>query len=318
MTAKARVLVLDAGRMGMNAGEEPTRGEASSRWVRWMFTRRLVPRVVLRHIILLAILAIVLYPILWMVASSFGPSAEVLSRIGLLRSPWLLGNYPVGWSVLPGISFGTIFINSLIIAAATVVGNVLSCTMAAYAFARLHFRFRAGLFAIVLVTIMIPYQVLIIPQYIVFHQIGWINTFLPLIVPAFGAVNGFYIFLMVQFIRSLPTELDEAAKIDGAGHGQIFLKIVVPLAAPAMATVAVFSFVSSWNDFLGPLLYLTSPSKFTVSLGLSTFINSGMTGGASELGPLFAMCVASLAPVVGVFLAAQRFLAEGIATKGLK
>ncbi|GMA94710.1 hypothetical protein GCM10025881_15340 [Pseudolysinimonas kribbensis] len=169
-----------------------------------------------------------------------------------------------------------------------------------------------------LVTILLPAQVLIIPQYIAFHQIGWLNTYLPLIVPRWLATDGFYIFLMVQFIRGLPTELDEAAKMDGGSHFWIFTRVIVPLALPAMATVALFSFVQSWNDFLGPLLYITTPSKFTVPLGLTAFTNSGGTGAASAWGPLFAMCVIGLGPVVAVFLATQRFLSEGIATSGFK
>jgi multiple sugar transport system permease protein len=190
--------------------------------------------------------------------------------------------------------------------------------MAAYAFAKLDFKFKRTLFALMLVTIMLPAQVLIIPQYIVFHKVGWINTILPLVVPTFFAINGLYVFMMVQFIRGLPRELSEAAEVDGAGHPFIFLRIIVPLAAPAMATVALFSFVASWNEFLGPLLYLTSPNRFTVPLGLDNFINSGTSGGASAIGPLFAMCTLSLAPVIAVFLAAQRYLAEGISTSGLK
>lgn len=285
---------------------------------RWLFGHLVLPRVVLRHITLLLLAAIVLYPVIWLVVSSFGTSAEALSNVGLLRSHWTARNYITGWTFLPGTPFPRLFLNSILIALFVVAGGVVSCTMAAYAFAKLKFRLRAPLFAVMLLTVMLPSQVLIIPQYIVFHEIGWVDTFFPLIVPSFFAVNGFYVFLMVQFIRAIPKELSEAAQVDGAGHFYIFTRVVVPLAAPAMATVALFSFVASWNDFLSPLLYLTSPTKFTVPLGLESFINSGTTGGATALGALFAMCTVSLAPVIGVFLAAQKFLAEGITTTGIK
>jgi multiple sugar transport system permease protein len=280
--------------------------------------QQLLPTVLLRHIVTILLLLFVLYPVIWMVFASFGPSSEVFSRVGPLRGQWTLSNYPTGWALLPGVTFTRIFANSLMVSVLAVLGNVVSCTMAAYAFARLKFRLRGALFAVMLGTILLPYQVVIVPQYILFHKIGWVGNFWPLIVPPFLAINGFYTFLMVQFIRGVPHELDEAAAIDGANHFYIFTRVIVPLALPAMATVALFAFVASWNDLLGPLLYLTTPDKYTVPLGLSTFINSGGTGEASAWGPLFAMAVCSLGPVVGVFLAAQRFLAQGIATTGLR
>jgi multiple sugar transport system permease protein len=279
---------------------------------------QIVPSVILRHIGLIVVLVCVLYPLVWMIFASFGPSAEVFTHTGLLRDHWTLGNYVSGWNLLPGVSFTNFFGNSLLISIAAVVGNIVSCTMAAYAFARLNFKFRGVAFGLMLLTIMLPQQVLVIPQYIVFHQINWLNTFYPLIVPRWLATDGFYIFLMVQFIRGLPRELDEAAKVDGAGHFWIFTRGIVPLSMPAMATVGLFAFVASWNDFLGPLLYLTSPDKFTVPLGLTAFVNSGGTGAASAWGPLFAMCVISLGPVIGVFFATQKFLVQGIATSGIK
>lgn len=278
---------------------------------------RIVPNVVLRHVLLIVLLMAMLYPVIWMLFSSFGPSAEIFVRNGLLREKWTAANYSTGWHVLPGLTFTRLFANSILISVLAIIGNVLSCTMAAYAFARLKFRLRGALFGFMLITIMLPQQVLIIPQYILFQKIGWLDTYLPLIVPRFLAVDGLYVFLMVQFIRGLPRDLDDAARTDGAGHFYIFTRIIMPLAAPAMATVALFSFLDSWNDFLGPLLYLTKPSLYTVPLGLNLFLDSSGSG-ASQWGPLFAMCVLSLAPVIGVFLATQRLLTQGIATTGLK
>lgn len=268
-----------------------------------------------RHVILVALLIVMLYPVIWMLGASFEPSAQIFVNVGLLPKTWTLANYRNGWFPMQGLSFTRLFANSLLIAGLAVLGNICSCTMAAYAFARLQFRFRSFLFALMLLTIMLPYQVLIIPQYILFLHLGWLNTYLPLVVPRFLAVDAFFVFLMVQFIRGLPRELDEAAIIDGCGHRQVFLNIIVPLAAPAMATTALFTFINSWNDFLGPLLYLTKPNMYTVPLGLNLFIDTSET---SEWGPLFAMSVLSLVPIFIIFLTFQRMLTEGIATTGIK
>jgi multiple sugar transport system permease protein len=280
-------------------------------------TRRF-PRAVtigVRHVLIVALLIVMLYPIVWMLGASFEPSAQIFVNAGLLPQTWTFANYRNGWFPMQGLSFTRLFANSLIIAGLAVIGNVASCTMAAYAFGRLQFRFRSFFFALMLLTIMLPYQVLIIPQYILFLHLGWLNSYLPLVVPRFLAVDAFFVFLMVQFIRGLPRELDEAAIIDGCGHRQVFLRIIVPLAAPAMATTALFTFINSWNDFLGPLLYLTKPNMYTVPLGLNLFIDTSET---SQWGPLFAMSVVSLIPIFIIFLSFQRMLTEGIATTGIK
>lgn len=269
----------------------------------------------IRHVLLVAMLVVMLYPMIWMLGASFEPSAQIFVNAGLLPRTWTFANYQHGWFPLKDLSFTQLFANSLIIACLAVVGNVCTCTMAAYAFARLDFRFRTILFAVMLLTIMLPYQVLIIPQYILFLHFGWLNTYLPLVVPRFLAVDAFFVFLMVQFIRGLPRELDEAAIMDGCGHAQLFLRITVPLCLPAMATTAIFTFINSWNDFLGPLLYLTKPSMYTVPLGLNLFIDSSET---SQWGPLFAMSVVSLIPIFIIFMAFQRLLTQGIATTGIK
>jgi multiple sugar transport system permease protein len=268
-----------------------------------------------RQVLLIALLIVMLYPLFWMVGASFEPSAQIFVNAGLLPTSWTFSNYQHGWYPLQNLSFTRLFANSLIIAGLAVIGNVCSCTLAAYAFARLQFRFRAPLFAIMLLTIMLPHQVLIIPQYILFLHFRWLDTYLPLVVPRLLAVDGFFVFLIVQFIRGLPRELDEAAIIDGCGHWQLFLRIVAPLSVPAMATTGIFTFINSWNDFLGPLLYLTKPDMYTVPLGLNLFRDFNE---ASQWGPLFAMSVLSLVPIFIIFLPFQRLLTEGIATTGVK
>ncbi|MDQ4138215.1 MAG: carbohydrate ABC transporter permease, partial [Actinomycetota bacterium] len=194
-------------------------------------------------------------------------------------------------------------------------GTLISSSLTAYAFARLEFPFKRTLFAILLGTMLLPYHVTLVPQYILFNQLGWVNTYLPLTVPRFLGVEAFFIFLMVQFIRTLPRELDESARIDGAGHFGIFGRIIMPLALPAIGTTAMFTFIASWNDFLGPLLYLNRADLQTVPLALNTFLDST---GENAFGELFAMSTLSLAPIVGFFIVSQRLLIEGIATTGMK
>ena len=165
-----------------------------------------------------------------------------------------------------------------------------------------------------LLTIMLPPQILLIPQYIIFNQLDWINTFLPLLVPRLGG-DVFFIFMIVQFIRGIPIELDEAAMIDGCGKGSIFFRIILPQITPALVTAAIFSFYWTWEDFLGPLIYLSNPNLYTVSLALRAFADPGS---GTNWGAVFAMLTLSLLPVILIFVFFQRYLVEGIATTGLK
>jgi multiple sugar transport system permease protein len=196
-----------------------------------------------------------------------------------------------------------------------IVGNLVSCSMAAYAFARLNFSGKKWWFVIMLTTIMLPIHVIIVPQYILFSQLGWVNTFIPLILPKILATDAFFVFLMVQFIRGIPRELDEAARLDGCGHPRIFAQVILPLMVPALATTAIFTFIWTWNDFFSQLLYLTKPEMYTVPLALRAFMDATSS---TSWGPLFAMSVVSLVPIFLVFLFGQRFLIAGISTTGGK
>lgn len=267
------------------------------------------------HVALIGSIFVMLYPILWMGAASLRPAGKIFSSMGLGVDEPMFQNYVDGWGGVGSVGFGTFFLNSVILAVLVAVGNVLSCSLAAYAFARLRFRARKLWFALMIGTIMLPFHVLLIPQYILYSKIGWLDSFLPLVVPKFLATDAFFVFLLVQFFRLLPKELFEAARVDGCGYFGIFLKIVLPLSTPALATTAAFSVLWSWNEFLQPLIYLTSPKNYTVPIGLSLFID---TSGHSNYGGLFAMSVLSLLPVIGFFLAFQRLLVEGISTTGLK
>ncbi|MFI4997596.1 MAG: carbohydrate ABC transporter permease [Hyphomicrobiales bacterium] len=267
-----------------------------------------------RHAVLCLASLAMLYPLLWMLASSFKPESDIFSSASLWPSSFNLDSYRRGWVGLQ-ISFGKFFVNSLIVSIASVIGNVLSCSAAAYAFARLRFRGRNFWFALMLGTLMLPYHVTLIPQYILFLNLDWIDTFLPLIVPKFLAVDAFFIFLLVQFFRTIPRELDEAAMIDGCGPWRIYWMVILPLSLPALATAAIFTFIFTWDDFFGPLVYLNDMSSYTVQLGLRSFVDST---GKSDWGALFAMSTLTLLPIFAFFLFFQRLLIEGIATTGLK
>ena len=271
-------------------------------------------RSALKHLALIATAALMLYPVIWMVISSLRPSDEIFRSPGLLLDDLDLSNYPTGWDALAH-PFSRYLINSAIVVLGAIIGNLVSCSMAAYAFARLEFRGKKFLFAIMLMTIMLPVHVVIVPQYIMFSQLEWVNTFLPLIVPKLLATDAFFVFLMVQFIRGIPRELDDAARIDGCGRAGIFLRVILPLMTPALATTAIFTFIWTWNDFFSQLIFLTDPEMYTVPVALRTFIDA--TTGTSW-GSLFAMSVVSLLPVFLAFLIGQRYLVRGIATTGIK
>lgn len=268
----------------------------------------------MKHALLIVLSLLMLYPVLWMVVSSLRPDGHIFNNPSLILDTFATKNYTNGWNALQQ-PFGTYLLNSAIIVLGAIVGNLLSCSLAAYAFARLSFRLKRLAFVTMLVTMMLPLQVLIIPQYVIFSDLGWINTFLPLIVPKFLATDGFFVFLMVQFIRSIPRELDEAARIDGAGHARIFLQVILPLMKPALATAAIFTFIWTWNDFFSQLIFVTSPDKYTASVALRQFIDPT---GQSDFGQLFATSVITLVPVFLAFLFGQRFLLRGIATTGGK
>lgn len=279
-------------------------------------SRRLRKRLLsaLAHVLLIGASILMLYPLLWLLSASFKPENEIFGAATLWPSQWSLDAYFRGWNGLR-VSFGKFFLNSFVIAGLCVIGNLVACSMAAYAFARLKFKGRGFWFAMMLMTLMLPYQVTLIPQYVLFRSIGWVDTILPLVAPKFLAVDGFFIFLMVQFFRGIPRELDEAAMMDGCSAWRIYTRIMLPLSMPVLATAAIFTFIWTWDDFFGPLIYLNEMNQYTVMLGLRTFTDST---GQSDYGGLFAMSVLSLVPIFVFFLFFQRLLIEGIATTGMK
>ena len=271
----------------------------------------------LRLLVLVVILAVVLYPLIWMVGTSLKSPQEIASNVGLLPRDFTPDNFSNGWRKFD-VSFGRFFLNSAMVSLLVVVGNTVSCLLAAFAFGRLRFRLRGVLFAIMIGTLLLPGHVLIIPQYILFRTLGWVGgdwPYLPLLVPHFLATEAFFVFLMVQFMRGIPRELDEAATIDGASPYRIFMHVILPLSRPALVTTAIFSFIWTWNDFFRQLVYLSDLKDYTVPVALTLFIDSTSE---TSVGPMFAMSLLSLIPVFLFFVAFQRMLVEGINTSGLK
>lgn len=258
---------------------------------------------------------IMLYPVVWLIMASFKEGAAIFSDPGLVPKVWTLKNYINGWSGIGIVTFTTFFKNSFIICVSCLLCNAVFCSLTAYAFARLDFPGRNFWFALMMVTLMLPAHVTTIPRYIIFRSFGWIDTFLPLVIPKLFATDAFFIFLLVQFIRGLPKDLDESAYIDGCGKFGIYIKILMPLSMPAIITTVLFTFLWTWDDFFNQLLYLNSPDKYTVPMGLRLFLDSS---GMSSWGSMFAMSVLSILPCFILFFTLQKYFVQGIATTGLK
>ena len=269
---------------------------------------------ILFQVFLFALGFLMIYPILWMVANSFKPNDEIFGSASLIPSRLIFDNYLRGWRFVGSLTFATFFRNSLFYVSLATIGTVFSSAGVAFGFARVRFKGRGFWFVCMFLTMILPYQVIMIPQFIIFQKLNWVNTFLPLIVPMFLG-QPFFIFLMVQFIRGIPIELDESAWIDGCRTFGIFTRIIFPLITPALITTTIFSFYWRWDDFLGPLLYLNKPSLFTVSLALRMFADP-LT--STDWAAIFAMGTLSLVPILIVFVVFQKYLVQGISTTGLK
>jgi len=271
----------------------------------------------IKHAFILAFGFVMIYPLLWMLSSSFKETGTIFQTASeLIPRYFTFENYITGWrSGVAGTNFGVFFRNSGIIAVSATIGTVLSSALVGYSFSRGNFRGKRVLFVAMLATLMLPPQILMIPQYLWFNWLGWVDTFAPLIVPFFFAVMGFFVYLITNFIDGIPRELDEAAKIDGCSFYGIFVRIIFPLSVPALITAGLFSFIWRWDDFLGPLLYLNRVSQFPASLALRMFTDPGAI---TDWGALFAMSTLSLVPTVLIFVFMQKYLVEGISTSGLK
>ncbi|MCX7598706.1 MAG: carbohydrate ABC transporter permease [Armatimonadetes bacterium] len=268
-------------------------------------------KALLAHIALIALSAVFLLPLVWLLTSSLKTDAQILKfPPEWIPSPLTFENYPKGLAFIP---FWRYLFNTTVICAFTVTGTLLSCSLVAYGLSRIRWRGRDALFYIILSTMMLPFQVTMVPVFVMFARLGWVDTFLPLVVPHFFG-SAFYIFLMRQFFLTIPYELSEAARIDGCGEWDIYRRIVLPLSKPVLATVGLFSFLGAWNDYLGPLIYLSDEQKYTLSLGLASF--SSQYG--SYPGMLMAVTTVITVPIIVLFFFAQRTFIQGISLTGIK
>lgn len=255
-------------------------------------------------------------PFLWAIGSSLKPITEIFKfppTMWPTEPRWQ--NYADVFQIAPFFRF---IVNTVYITLFAMLGQILSASAVAYGFSRFRFPGRDMLFFIVLSTMMLPWQVTIVPTFLLFRFLGWINTYFPLILPFFFGGGAFYIFLLRQFFMTIPRDLDEAAKIDGASSVRIFWNILLPLAKPALATVAIFSFIEHWNEFIAPLIFLNSTDKFTVSIGLRHFTSSAFESDEPREAILMAASLITALPVLILFFAAQKYFVQGIVTTGLK
>lgn len=269
----------------------------------------------IRYVLLTLVGLLMLYPLIWLVGASFKTNAEIFSGAGFLPENPTLDGYVKGWQTSTPYTFGRFFLNSFLIILPKVIGTAISCTMAAYAFARFDFPLKKILFGTVIAVLLLPNVVTRIPQYMLFRDLGWLDSFLPLWVPSALAGDAFFVFMLVQFLRSLPSDMEEAARVDGASSLQTLVYVVVPMLAPALISVCLFQFMWTMNDFLGPLIYISSVDKYPVSLALKLSID---TTEAFEWNRILAMSVLTIAPALVVFFAAQRYFIEGISAGGVK
>lgn len=266
------------------------------------------------YIIMILVSLVFCFPVLYLIFTGFKtPQETVAFPPTLIPKKWTLSAYEEGLS--SGI-FSKYLLNSIFVSGMVVIGTVSSAALVGFGFARLRSRMKNFLFMLVLATMMIPSSVTLIPVYSIYSKIGWIDTYLPLIVPAFTGGGAFSIFLIKQFFEAIPNELVESSKIDGAGWFTIFWKMFLPNSKPVLLVVTIFAFVNSWNDFFVPLIFLINPEKFTVAIGLNTFRNS--YGAAMDIAPLMAMATLSVLPILLLFVFAQKYFVQGITTTGLK
>ncbi|MGR0321227.1 carbohydrate ABC transporter permease [Agromyces sp. ZXT2-3] len=266
-------------------------------------------------VVLAALTAIVLYPLVWLFVATFKPSSEFGQNPGLIPDNPTIDNYFKVLEGIAGVPLWRFFANSTFIAVMAVIGTLFSSALAAYAFARVQFKGVGILFAAMIGTLLLPFHVVIIPQYIMFQKLELVDTYWPLILPKFLATEAFFVFLIVQFIRNIPRDMDEAARIDGAGHWRTFFSIILPLIKPALITSAIFTFIWTWNDFLGPLLYINSPEEYPLPVALRLYNDQTST---SDYGATVAVSFLALLPILIFFIVFQRFLVDGVATQGLK
>jgi ABC-type glycerol-3-phosphate transport system permease component len=257
-------------------------------------------------------------PLIWMVSSSFKPEGQVFEyppRLIPSRFQWW--NYPEAWAQFP---FLAAFKNTMTVVIGVTIGRTLSASLTAYVFARLRFRFREPLFVLVLATMMIPYHAVLLPQYLFFRNLGWLDSLKPLIVPQFFAASPFYVFLLRQFFMTIPRDYDDAARIDGCGFLGIFWRIILPMSKPALGTLMIFTFMEQWNDFLAPLIYLNSNENLTLAVAIKQwqYQATALFYHPAKWNHIMAMCTLISVPPVLLFFVTQRYFVQGVVVTGIK
>ncbi|WP_320198054.1 carbohydrate ABC transporter permease [Agrobacterium sp. rho-13.3] len=268
-----------------------------------------------RYVLLAGVGLLMLYPLIWLIGASFKTNAEIFNNPGFWPENPTLDGYINGWKTSTPYTFTTFFLNTLWIVLPKMIGTAISCTAVAYGFARFEFPGKKILFASLIATLLLPNVVTRIPQYLLFRDLGWLDTYLPLWVPSAFAGDAFFVFMLVQFLRAIPRDMEEAARVDGASTMQTLLFIVVPLLTPALISVCLFQFMWTMNDFLGPLIYLSSIEKYPVSLALKLSID---TTEAFDWNRILSMSVLAITPALVVFFVAQKYFIDGISAGGIK
>ena len=269
----------------------------------------------LAYLLLVAIGLVITFPFMWMIFACFKSNAEILGSTKLLPSYYSMDAFIKGWNGVGNITFATYFKNTFLMVVPTVILTVFSCSFVAFGFARFRFPFKKLCFALMISTLMLPNSVIIIPRYLIFNKLGLLNTYWPFYLPAAFACFPFFIFMIVQFLRGVPRELDEAAYIDGCGSFRTFTTILLPLMKPALFSAGLFQFLWTYNDFFNSLIYINSVSKYPISLALRTAIDADANIQWSQI---MSMSVVSVLPLVILYFLGQKYFVQGIATSGLK
>lgn len=270
---------------------------------------------ILIYCLLALLLVIMIYPLIWLFFATFKTNDEIFGSASLLPTSFSFDSYINGWKGSGQYTFTTFFINTFVLVIPVVLLTVFCCSVVAYGFARFNFTFRSLLFSIMIATLMLPNTVIIIPRYILFRNFGWLDTYLTFYIPALLACYPFFIFMMVQFIRGIPRDLDESAYMDGSSSLRVFFSILMPLLKPALFSAGIFQLIWTWNNFFDTLIYINSIEKYPLSLGLRMAIDTTQSVAWNQI---LAMALVSILPLVIIFLMAQKYFVEGIATTGLK
>ena len=272
----------------------------------------------IRHLILIAVGIVLIYPVVFMIFASFKDTNEIFTSTSLLPKVWHPENYVNGWQrgATGSVTYTNFFLNTFKLVLPVVFFTVISCTVTAYGFARFDFPMKKILFPVLISTLMLPNTVIIIPRFMLFKSLGWLDSYYPFLVPAMFAVYPFFIFMIIQFLRGIPTSLDESAKMDGCSSLQVLTHILVPLLKPALFSAGLFQFLWTWNDFYNQFIFINTPKKFTLSLGLRLSIDASTE--AVKWNEVMAMSVCSIIPLFLLFFCAQKYFVDGIATSGIK